>query len=75
MRKVPGSGSGSISHRQGYEDLDPDQHPNVINPEHSIMQLIITTNSFTAYEHRSLHAYFVACAITRKSYCNPEAEA
>jgi hypothetical protein len=39
------------------------------------MQLIITTNSFTAYEHRSLHAYFVACAITRKSYGNPEAEA
>ncbi len=48
MRKVPGS--GSISQRQGSEDPDRDQHPNVINLEHSIMQLTITTSSFTAYD-------------------------
>jgi hypothetical protein len=34
MTKIAGSGSGSISQRHGSADPDPDQHQNVMDPQH-----------------------------------------
>jgi hypothetical protein len=37
MTKIAGSGSGSISHRHGSADLDPNPHQNVMDPQHCLV--------------------------------------